>query len=260
MAASPYAACPYDGVQQHACNHTASPAPPTRPPRSPGPHLCIATSSPCHCTNHSRRSHIFTTPTATTLTPPHTTPCREANLGSETKLRELLLQDKDLGVDKANKRLVYACSGMVAADDQGRRHLLGSHQHEHDHQDHHSHGHSHGLPRKLAGLPMANSSLDGVALAGRSLQQLRSAELADPDPATLGASTSGVPLLHRWAAVGSSGQEGAAGGSSGQQWAAVGSSGQQWAAGGSRGQQGAAGGSRGQQQSQCTVPASIRHA
>lgn len=124
--------------------------------------------------------------------------CREYDFGSETKLRDLILADADLGVDKASKRLVYVCSGMeVTPGADGGRHLLtNDHHHGHDH--HHYHQHGHDMPRKMSGLPMAKSDLPGeLSTAGRQLKQLQAADTPDPDATKIPASVNGVPLMHR---------------------------------------------------------------
>ncbi len=119
-------------------------------------------------------------------------------------------------MDKRTGKLAYACGAMVvgaptAAGAPGRKLLAGQQhlpdhvqdvnieaQHSHHHGHHHGHGQKHSrLWRKLQ-MAAGNGSLDGLAAAGRQLQDFTRADLGDSDPSTVPSTGSmGVPLLHR---------------------------------------------------------------
>lgn len=108
-------------------------------------------------------------------------------------LKKLLNKDKDLGVDKKNKKLVYACSTLppnITVGVRSTRSTRGRHLHE-DVDSDHDHHHDHASLFKSLDLPGAEESG-----AGRQLLQLIQASLVDPTPSQLPVTTTGVPLLH----------------------------------------------------------------
>jgi hypothetical protein len=118
---------------------------------------------------------------------------REYKLDGPT-LKKLLDKDRDLGVDKKNKKLVYACSTLppnVSVNVRSTRSTKhGRHLHE-DSDSEHDHHHDHASLLKMLDLPSA-----GASGAGRHLLQLTQANLVDPTPSALPVTSTGVPLLH----------------------------------------------------------------
>jgi hypothetical protein len=101
------------------------------------------------------------------------------------RLKAILNKDKDLGVDKNNRKLVYACSTIPAniGSTNGRR-MHGEEDTQHDHNHHH-------VDTSLLGLPRVEGER-----GGRALLQLIQANLVDPAPGAVPVTTTGVPLLH----------------------------------------------------------------
>jgi hypothetical protein len=98
--------------------------------------------------------------------------CRKHGLEPST-LRDVLSRDKDL---------------KVATDGSGSLHYVCSMGHNHSSSDSGNNMRRHMLD---------TSTTAGVQGHGRGLKQFIPAEMADPSPSSLPASSTGVPILHR---------------------------------------------------------------